>query len=737
MEEILEIYYADGAKKLQNLVDKIVNKKFGGTRGKDMPSYYSSANEVMADIVKNHRYDPSKGNFEQFLRGSLAKAFIDDYKYDNRDKRRAKIEIETEEDGKIRKRKVPVPDIYLDAPAGENGDYTVGDMLPSGFDMDAALPEMTERVYSGTVGEFMDNLSGQQKQICSLIMEGYTPGEIQEKLGVTGKEYRKSWDIITSYENKRLLYKEIETGSLNSCGMEECGMVKVKMLSTQDMEESYKNISYSIESISKKMRKKQIRDNHILQRYSGQWKSFAKSELVSDILRGKSLTQIIVSEEIRDGVRMKWLIDGKQRCTTLDEFLHDGFAVSKNIKNYNIVYKVNQTDENGNELLNEEGFNKTEDRVFDIRGKKFSQLPEELQEIYKDRQIPVLYNMDCTKKEIAEDIARYNRSRPMNKAQSGWLDLDEGFAELVYSIEKMPFFQPDFAGSSYTKNTKISSAARRIIIEGIMASDFTDEFGRFDKMCQFLSEEACDSNFTDFYVLVERLTAVCNREVSGLFNTTNSFLWFGLFSRFTQMDTGIEDKRFVGFMEEFLKSLHSQKINGESYDDILENNKNTKDRNVVKHKIAHLEKLMLGYFGIVNLDEGRTDDGNIATEDTETFTQDIDVPVTDEKTFIMENVGTTQEELDEGLEIYKASLAILTSHTIKDGAKLLDEENRLSLLAMMAYSYKEDVDLDGWLEEYARTHGTYIKDQKKNYIYMRDDFINYMDRKERTEREAV
>ena len=737
MEEILEIYYADEAKKLHNLVDKIVSKKFGGTRGKDMDSYYSSANEVMADIVKKHRYDPSKGKFEQFLRGSLAKAFIDDYKYDNRDKRRTKIEIEEEENGKIQKKKVPVPDIYLDAPAGEKMDCTIGDMLPSGFDMEAALPEMAEGVYSETVGEFMDNLSGQQKQICSLIMEGYTPGEIQEKLGITGKEYRKSWDSITSYENKRLLYKEIETGSLNSCGMEDCGMGEVKILSTQDMEESYKNISYSIESISKKMRKKQIRDNHILQRYSGQWKSFAKSELVSDILRGKSLTQIIISEENRGGVRMKWLIDGKQRCTTLDEFLHDGFAISKNIKNYNIVYKVNKTDENGNEILNEEGFNKTEDRVFDIRGKKFSQLPEELQEIYKDRQIPVLYNMDCTKKDIAEDIARYNRSRPMNKAQSGWLDLDEDFAELVYSIEKMAFFQPDFAGSSYTKNTKISSAARRIIIEGIMVSDFIDGFGSFDKMCQFLSEEACDSNFTDFYVLVERLTAVCNSEVSVLFNTANSFLWFGLFSRFTQLGTGIEDKRFVEFMEEFIKALHSKKINGESYDDILENNKNTKNKDVVKHKMEHLEKLMYGYLGIVNLDEDRTDDENIVTEDTETPVQDIDVPVTDEKTFIMENVGTSQEELDQCMEIYKEALGILTSFTVKTGSKLLDKENRLSLLAMVAYSYKESVNLNGWLVEYAKTHNTYFKDQKKNYIYMKEDFIKYMDRQKRIEREAV
>lgn len=70
------------------------------------------------------------------------------------------------------------------------------------------------------------------------------------------------------------------------------------------------DIGKCIDSISKQL-KKRIRDDHILQRHSGQWKDFAKSELVSDILRGKSLTQIIISEEIKNGIKMQWLIDGK------------------------------------------------------------------------------------------------------------------------------------------------------------------------------------------------------------------------------------------------------------------------------------------------------------------------------------------------------------------------------------------------------------------------------------------
>ena len=60
----------------------------------------------------------------------------------------------------------------------------------------------------------------------------------------------------------------------------------------------------------------------------------------------------------------------------------------------------------------------------------------------------------------------------------------------------------------------------------------------------------------------------------------------------------------------------------------------------------------------------------------------------------------------------------LENNTIRDGSKLLDVTNRLSLLAMVAYSYKNDVDLDDWLEEYAAKNNMYYPDQRKNYLHM-------------------
>lgn len=472
MDKILFTYYANNAKKLHMIVNKIL-KKFGGISDKDLDDFYSLANEVFVDVMR--RYDDSQ-SFDAFLYSCLLNKIKTEMTRRNRQKRKADR-----------------MSISIDTPIGDDNGFTIRDTLQSDFDIDNEVFKNFKN-YGENITEFFNSLSDMQKEIVLLIMDGYDATRIKDVLNITDKQYKDCWSVITSYDKKRILY--------NNNNMEDDEMGIMVMEENENVTEKYKNTSYSIDSISKQLKKKRIRDDHILQCHSGQWKGFAKSELVSDILRGKSLTQIIISEEIKNGIKMQWLIDGKQRCTTLDDYLHDGFSISKNVKNYNIKYQAPKVDENGNEILNEDGFIDLEWKLFDIRGKKFSQLPEELQDIFKDRQIPVLYNMDCTKKDIADDIARFNRSRPMNKAQNGWLGLEESFAEFVENIAKMQFFQPEFVGSKYTENNNTSGAIRRIIVESIMVSDFINDFGDFDRMCKFLSEEASDSNFTEFYSLM-------------------------------------------------------------------------------------------------------------------------------------------------------------------------------------------------------------------------------------------
>lgn len=703
MEHFLNTYYANNAKKLHTVIDQIFYKYFGGTKGKDMEEFYGIGTDVLTEIWEKKTYDASKGDFDGYIYRALSMAFIDEFKKQNRDKRSMKIFMLDKEGHKVMDEKtgkpikVSVPDLRLDAPLSEDSSITQGDMVQSDFNLDAKVFEDIGS-YSDNVEKFLESLSDMQKEIAILIMKGYEAKDIKCILNMTDRQYKECWSVITSYDKKRILYKEnnnVEDGEMNTITTEE------------NVTEKYKNTSYSIDSISKQLKKKRIRDDHILQRHSGQWKGFAKSELVSDILRGKSLTQIIISEEIKNGLKMQWLIDGKQRCTTLDDYLHDGFAISKNVKNYSIKYQAPKTDDSGNEIVNEDGFTDMEWKSFDIRGKKFSQLPEELQDIFKDRQIPVLYNMDCTKQDIANDIARFNRSRPMNKAQNGWLGLEESFAEFVENIAKMQFFQPEFSGSTYTRNNSTSGAIRRIIVESIMVSDFINDFGDFDKMCEFLSEEASDLNFTEFYSLVERLTAICNTEkIASLFDAKDSFLWFGLFSRFAKL--GLDDNKFADFMNEF-EALHTVRIEGKSFDDILAESKSTKDKNIVIKKIDHLEKLMNEYLG--------THANNNKGESIEEF--------------IADNLNIGIEDVQADMDFYNESLNELLDNTVRMDSKLRDKRNRASLLAMMVYSYKEDKDLDKWMIHYTQHNNMYDLDQKKNFLHMKQDFEQFIENENR------
>lgn len=711
----MNFYLENEMKELKKICHKVgINPNIPQDKYDDL---YSDAMDVLMKSLKT--YSEKNGtSFETYLSNSIKKSQITWYRDEYLRSKRNNLCLD--KNGKIKKDKNGKPiilwNVSIDQKTDEN--YDLAERIESNFNIENEILAYKEESLSDKVREYLDNLSIIPRKMAKMIMDGENKSEIKMRLKLSDFEYREYWKILTSYENKRILYREEDIGDDD---------MNTKVIATEDVAESYKNTSYSIESISKQLQKKRIRDDHILQRHSGQWAKFAKSELISDILRGKSLTQIIISEEIKNGLRMQWLIDGKQRCTTLDDFLHDGFAISKNIKNYNIRYQTVKVDENGNVVLNEDGFTEMKYREFDIRGKKFSGLPEELQEIFKDRQIPVLYNQNCTKKDIADDIARFNRSRPMNVAQNGWLGLDESFAELAGNISKMQFFQSDFKGTSYTVANHTSGKIRRLIVEAIMVADFLDDFQKdFQKMCEFLSEEASDSNFVEFYSLIERLTAICNEEVSDMFNVTDSFLWIALFSKFAAL--GLDDQKFIDFMIAF-EDMKDIKVDVtyddtdvNSYNDLCINpvtgrTRGTKDKNMVAAKMKVLEKLMNNYFKNDN-ETGLSSEREICKLDEiiEEETENIE-----EEETVLDFVRKYGDEnaIEEDLEMYEEYL----EDVIRISSPLY-QRCKTPLLAMVAYVMKNETDseFEEWIGEYSDKNFEFFDTDVENYLHIKTDF---------------
>ncbi len=354
-----------------------------------------------------------------------------------------------------------------------------------------------------------------------------------------------------------------------------------------------KNTSYSISAYIKRLHKYSIRGDHPLQRNSNQWSNIQKYNLITTVLNKYPIPEIILAEQVKADRTENWLIDGKQRLTNLSDFEENLFKIGKNAERPIIEYQVVLKDENGIVLLDKDGSPQYENRKFDVRGKYYSELPEELKERFNDYTIPAVQYLSCSDDDIEYHIRRYNASKPMTAAQKGMTHLGEQYAKVVKKITQHPFFKnkADFRISEFVNGT-----VDRIVTESIMVIYFLYDWKKKQEdICAYLKQNVKISQFDNFEKLLDRLSEVMSEDVSDMFNSKDAFLWFGLFHNFSKL--GLDDNYFIKFMREFKKSLHVKKSGNISYDILCK--KGTKDKASVINKLTLMENLMNEFLQIL------------------------------------------------------------------------------------------------------------------------------------------
>ena len=186
--EKLNTYYADNAKKLYRIVDKIL-VEFGGISNKDLDYFYAIASDVFADICLKDRYESSKGEFDAFLYSCLSNKIMSEMTKRNREKR-----------------KTDRMSISIDTPIGDDESSTIGDMIADNFSIEKELFERAEEGYSKRMLLYLSRLSNLQKEVLRLNTVGYLPGEIREELHITEKQYSDCYAAIHSYRNISVLF---------------------------------------------------------------------------------------------------------------------------------------------------------------------------------------------------------------------------------------------------------------------------------------------------------------------------------------------------------------------------------------------------------------------------------------------------------------------------------------------------------------------------------------------------
>lgn len=432
------------------------------------------------------------------------------------------------------------------------------------------------------------------------------------------------------------------------------------------------------------------------------WKPIVDG-LVVTILTDDYIPPIILAEEKSGRIV---IVDGGSRTAAFRMVYEGSYKIKSSVEDPIISYKKMEKDENGKTVWS--------DAEFDIRNKTFEQFPKELKKKFDEYQVETVIH-ECNSEKIAKYLRRYNIHTGMNANEKMFIYLPR-FAEKVREISNRQFF---VNYSNFSDNEKEKGVLERSISETVMCMFHLEDWSKIGKkISKYLDEKSSNAEFDKLNDNLQRLEKIITDDIKNVFNKKDSFIFLTLFDRFTKLE--MCDEKFSEFLREFLQNLRYKKRNqkGLLFDEI-DKDVSTKDKHIITDKLNMLESLMLDFLHIGETQEEKSnsDETNIISTENESFISDV--------------LNMNLEKVIEEMEVYNETLDSLTDKTIRDGSKLLDSKNRKSLLALVAYSYERDVDLDEWLEQYAAKNNMYFPDQRKNFLHMKKELNNYIEMKEK------
>ena len=413
------------------------------------------------------------------------------------------------------------------------------------------------------------------------------------------------------------------------------------------------------------------------------WKTIIDS-MARTILTDDYIPALILAEE-NNG--QSHIVDGGSRTFAFFMLKYGNYKIKKSVEKPIIKYKSMSRDENGSILW--------KDEEFDIRNKTYGQFPKELQKRFNEYQVETVIHENCDEERISELIKMYNEHSAMSVSQKAFTYIAK-FAKDVHNILENDFF---IDCGCYKEKEKENGVMEKVILESVMAIFHLNEWKKTTKqIATYLNNNAAKEEFDTVNNYFTRLKVVGN-EFKDLFSSKNTFIWLSLFDKFNSLD--VEDAMFTEFLREFKNVLKFKEINGVSFDE-LDQKKNTKDKTLIIEKIELLEQLM----------------NDFISEKTEELNNNT--------TYLVKEV-VNENCTKEDIEFYESLLDDYFLE-VDNGSKLLEINNKPSLVAIVGYACNKEDDIlfARWIVDYFEKENTYKQNQKENYFYMKNSFDNFV-----------
>ena len=567
------------------------------------------------------------------------------------------------------------------------------------------------------VEKFLNSLSKIQKNILLMRMEDFPSEKIKEELGISNGEYNSAMKAIKMNKGLSMFSINKNDGGYNMEVNMEDRIIEISE------SENYRMDKYSMYSLLQDKKNGDMNCNYILQREPFQWSKEEANRYFCRILSNLPIPEIILCEQKKKGLTISHLIDGLQRLSYAEAFKENRIKIgSAGAERHLIQYRDYVLDDNGNRVPDEEGFPEYEMKVFDVIGKYYKDLPDELKKRFNNFNINVTKFFDCTDEQIADHIRDYNNHASMNKEQGGLLNVSADIAGHIKKIsQKNSFFKNC---GKFTNNNSIKGKLERVVVESIMLLFFRESWrASLDSIYKFVNENTTEQQFLKLNSQFNRLELALgdnNKDLSKeLFTPTTMPMWISVFDKFTTYN--IEDSRFVDFLNAYNIELKDKEINGISMADFKD--QQTKKKTTIVGKIDLLIRLMNDF---LHIDTTETEN-NIESSDNKVTNDNESEQNTgcDDEilSFVKENVADDIEDID--IKEYQDFVDVYL-----DINNPLYIQCKAALMALTAYAYRteKDVELATWLENYQKnaTDKNYSPSQDVNYKYIKMDFDNYI-----------
>ena len=676
---------------------------------------YDDAMNVLMESVIN--FDSSQGaSFKTYLINNIKKSVIDWYR-DNYQRCKRK-NLLTDKNGKIVKvdkngnvtdddkgKPVIIPDTSFDAPTEEDNDLV--EKIASDFNVE----DKSEFDFSADekVDNFIDSLPKIQKNILLMRMENVPADNIKQKLNISDREYSSAMKSIKINKGLSVFSKNKNDGNYDV----EVNNMEDRIIEISESE-NYRMDKYSMYSLLQDKKNGDVNCNYILQREPFQWTTEEANRYFCRILSNLPIPEIILCEQKKKGLTISHLIDGLQRLSYAEAFKENRIKIgSAGAERHLIQYRDYVLDDNGNRVLDEDGLPEYEMKIFDVIGKYYKDLPDELKKRFNNFNINVTKFFDCTDEQIADHIRDYNNHASMNKEQGGFLNVSAQTAGYIKNIsQKNTFFKNC---GKFTDNNVIKGKLERVVAESIMLMFFRDSWkAKLDTIYKYVDENATEQQFLKLNSHFNRLELALgedNKDLKLLLTPTTMPMWIAVFDKFTTYN--MDDSNFVDFLNAYNTELKDKEIDGVSMADFKD--QQTKKKATITGKIDLLVKLMNEFLHIDITETSSTEVENNNTEENEQ-----DNPEETTLSFVQENANPNVT--DEDISLY--------TDMVEDCVKIDDpvyKECGMALVALMAYACQNDKDQDfeRWIENY-RNKSEFSPSQKVNYTYMKRSFDNFV-----------